>query len=239
MEQPFPSQLESKLNYAFKDRNLFALIITRRAAIDERLTSPITHTWTFSRLKFLGTRILRLLISDYLFKTHTTEGRLTTAHAAILSHDGTATEIARQISLGEALILGNGERLNAIHQNNKVLFEHMQVLFGALWVDCAANYSAVKIIFLHAFQYTDHPAATQPSLCVPESLVDLSKLHAFEERLRYKFKQQNLLLQALLRRATLEEKLVNSQLCFQPLELWDALLLNNYYANCLKQMLIS
>jgi dsRNA-specific ribonuclease len=56
---------------------------------------------TFTKLKFLGMRVLGLLVSDLLFATDSfnSEGDLTVAHSQILKHDGLIVKGAADISV--------------------------------------------------------------------------------------------------------------------------------------------
>ncbi len=220
MDDPKSNILEHKLKYTFKDPTLLLIVLTRRAAILEGIAHPIKHTTTFSGLKFLGTRVLRLLISHFLFSTalYTSEEELTDAHKDILSHNGMVISAAKDIMLENALILGRGEALNAIHQNAKVLFEHMQALFGALWMDSNASYVTVTEVFNRVFNLEKPIALLSPVIELPEGLLRTSSLEYLEGAFGYNFKNRSWLLNALTRKSALEENIISATTCFQKLE---------------------
>ena len=87
------------------------------------------------RLEFLGDAVLEVVVSEYLFRTfpELPEGELTKVRAAVVSTNSLAT-IARELRLGELLLLGRGERLTGGAERPTVLEDAFEALCGAIWI---------------------------------------------------------------------------------------------------------
>jgi dsRNA-specific ribonuclease len=120
--------------------------------------------------------------------------------------------------LADALILGRGERLNTVHTNDKVLFAHMQALFGAIWIECRANHSVALGILIKVLELEDITRPPTKLISVPIDLIQDPKFRYLQLRFGHKFSDTDLLLNALIRQSALEEKVVSAEITFQTLE---------------------
>ena len=87
------------------------------------------------RLEFLGDAVLELVSSEFLFFEHPTtpEGELTRPAPAWFAN---GTRIcAREIELGEYLLLGKGEDATGGRKRESVTSDAMEALIGAIYVD--------------------------------------------------------------------------------------------------------
>lgn len=214
--------LQVLLNYQFSDQERLALALSRRAAIDEGITRAENYDVTFSRYKFFGARILGLLVADLLFSTSLfdSEEALTIGFERVLQREGLIVmRAATHLSLPNALILGRGEALQKIQYNDRVLLDHMQALYGAMWFDSGGDYQALKISLTTVLQlkHLDYQA-TGIILEVPQGLVCTSNLERCELKLTYKFNDYNLLISALIRQSAIEEAMVDAHASFQTME---------------------
>ena len=88
------------------------------------------------RLEFLGDAVLGLAAATYLFEhfTHLKEGELTKTRSGIV-RQSTLTRIAKEINLGELLLLGPSEfALGRSRDSN--LEDAMEAVIGAIYLDC-------------------------------------------------------------------------------------------------------
>jgi ribonuclease-3 len=146
MTQPDESAiraLEADIGHTFADRDLVRLALTHRSTASEApgrrgkgraagaLPSP-----TNERLEFLGDAILAYVSADYLYRTYPqlTEGELTAARAALVKAP-TLADFARQLGLGQLLILGKGEEMTGGREREPLLAAAFEALLGALALD--------------------------------------------------------------------------------------------------------
>lgn len=105
------------------------------------LQAAMTHASTgedtnYERLEFLGDRVLGLVMAELLYAAfpHEAEGDLAKRHAALVQGELLAT-IAREMDLGDALILSEGERGAGGADNDNMLADGLEALIGALYLD--------------------------------------------------------------------------------------------------------
>jgi ribonuclease-3 len=145
MTQPDESAiraLEADIGHTFADRDLVRLALTHRSTASEapgrrgkgRTAGALPPT--NERLEFLGDAILAYVSADYLYRTypHLTEGELTAARAALVKAP-TLADFARQLGLGQLLILGKGEDMTGGRTREPLLAAGFEALLGALALD--------------------------------------------------------------------------------------------------------
>lgn len=125
-------QLESALAHAFKQASLLRTALTHRS-----FGSPNNE-----RLEFLGDGLLNCVVADLLFARFTdlSEGELSRLRANLVRQD-TLHALAEQLSIGQYLLLGEGERRSGGAQRPSILADALEAIFGAVYLD--AGFSAV------------------------------------------------------------------------------------------------
>jgi len=103
------------------------------------------------RLEFLGDSVLGFVVSDYLYKTRPdlSEDGLTKATSSIVSERALAF-VARQIGLGDHLLLGRGEELTGGRDKASLLADAFEAILGATLLSEgfeAAQHLIEKFIF--------------------------------------------------------------------------------------------
>ena len=90
----------------------------------------------YQRLEFLGDRILGLVIADHLYHTfpEEPEGRLSQRLNGLVSGP-VCGEIARDIGVGDHILLGKQARDDGARKSVKVLGDVMESLIGAVYLD--------------------------------------------------------------------------------------------------------
>ncbi len=138
--------LEKVLGYNFKNRKL----------LEEALTHPSMSfrggpVFNYERLEFLGDSVLSLIICEYLYRAFgkESEGFLSRRKAMLVSKDA-LVRIARDINLGDFLILSNGEKKTGGRNNINNLENCMEAILGAIFLD--SGFNEVKNIILRLWK---------------------------------------------------------------------------------------
>ncbi len=98
------------------------------------------------RLEFLGDSVLGLVVTGYLFRTYADipEGELTKVRAAVVNSASLA-EVAAELEVGPALMLGRGEELTGGRSKPSILADAAEALIGAAYVELGWD-GAEKIV---------------------------------------------------------------------------------------------
>lgn len=139
-------KLEQEIGYKFKDFSLLIHAMRHSSYINER------H-WEKSecneRLEFLGDAVLELVSSEFLFRENPQmpEGELTKTRASMVCEPSLAL-CARDLHLGEYLILGRGEDSSGGRNRDSVISDACEALIGAIYLDGGFT-SAKEFIHRH------------------------------------------------------------------------------------------
>ena len=119
-------RLVEKLPHRFGSEALLERALTHRSA--ER-----DHN---ERLEFLGDAILDFVVAEALYHRipRAREGLLTRARAAMVRRS-TLAELSRQLDLGAALNLGDGESKSGGRDRDSILADALEALVGACYLD--------------------------------------------------------------------------------------------------------
>lgn len=124
-------RLSSALALALVDADLSLASLTHRShAFEHGLT--ITN----ERLEFLGDAVLGLVVTDLAFRQFPdlTEGELAKLRAATVNM-GSLAEVARDLGLGDLVLLGRGEELSGGRSKASILADAMEAVLGAVYMD--------------------------------------------------------------------------------------------------------
>lgn len=126
-------ELEKKIGYSFQDFDLLIRAMTHSSYANEHKKEQREHN---ERLEFLGDAVLELISSDYLFRNYPDipEGTLTKKRASMVC-EPTLALCAREISLGEYLLLGKGEDATGGRKRDSIVSDAMEALIGAIYLD--------------------------------------------------------------------------------------------------------
>ena len=120
----------------------------------EYLHQALTHSSLSSatrpdnqRLEFLGDRVLGLVIAEALLAADldATEGKLAPRLNALVRKE-TCAEVAEEIDLGAALMLGRSEMLSGGRRKTALLGDAMEAVIAAVYID--AGFDAAKTLIL-------------------------------------------------------------------------------------------
>jgi ribonuclease III len=88
------------------------------------------------RLEFLGDAVLGLVVTDHLFRTYPNlpEGELAKVRASVVNSAALA-ELAGELDIGDALLLGKGEGQSGGREKPSILADAMEAVIGAVYMD--------------------------------------------------------------------------------------------------------
>lgn len=127
------SLIQSLIHVKFKDKNLLNRALIHRSYVNESSTGKIKDN---ERLEYLGDSVLGLIVNEYLFKRFEDypEGDLAKIKSAVVS-EPTLAKVARDIKLGNYLLMGKGEELSGGRDRSSILANSFEALIGAVYLD--------------------------------------------------------------------------------------------------------
>ena len=127
------SVLETRLGLYFADGSLLAEALTHPSAVNE---DPQAYPTSNQRLEFLGDALLGLVVAQELYMRlpAAQEGTLTELRADVVRGE-TLARVARSLSLGALLRLGQGEESSGGRERDSNLAAALEALMGAVLVD--------------------------------------------------------------------------------------------------------
>ncbi len=128
-----PANLEAALALEFKDKSLLLRALTHRSYVNES-AQPVEMD--NERLEFLGDAVLDFVTGEYLYHRfpEMPEGELTNLRSALVKRE-TLAQFARQIELGDYMLVSKGERAAGGLQRTPLLAGVFEALVGALYLD--------------------------------------------------------------------------------------------------------
>ena len=135
------SVVRDRIGHTFADPALLAQALTHRSA-------AAIHN---ERLEFLGDGVVNLIAAEALFQRwpKADEGVLTRARAELVRETSLAS-IARQLELGQRLVLGPGELKSGGFRRDSILADALEAVVAAIYLD--AGYPACRDVVLPWFE---------------------------------------------------------------------------------------
>ena len=126
-------ELEKKISYSFSDEGLLKHAMTHSSYVNEK---RLKKTDCNERLEFLGDAVLELVSSEYLFfeNPKMPEGELTKLRASMVCEKALAF-CARDLDLGDFLLLGKGEDATGGRKRDSITSDALEALIGAIYLD--------------------------------------------------------------------------------------------------------
>ena len=158
------SWCEQIFHYRFTDDTLLQTALTHRS-----------HSANNNeRLEFLGDAVLDLVISEllYQFYSEQTEGSLSRMRSNLVKGD-TLAVLAKELNLGDYLVLGKGENTSGGRERLSLLSNALEAIIGAIFLD--GGYVAAKNVIIKIFdsriqamdvksEHKDHKSILQEKL---------------------------------------------------------------------------
>lgn len=140
--------LQQRIAYTFNDESLLTLALTHCSYSSKNN----------ERLEFLGDALLEVTISEQLYHQFPDVKEGTLSHQRSQLVKGiTLAEIAREFSLGDYLILGQGELKSGGAHRSSILADALEAIIGAIFLDshidqcrqCILRWFALRLQVLH------------------------------------------------------------------------------------------
>ncbi|MSO14989.1 MAG: ribonuclease III [Ilumatobacteraceae bacterium] len=142
LENSALSECASRIGYEFQNPMLLRQALIHRSWQAEN-SDPLTN----ERFEFLGDAVLGWVIADVAFHrlADMPEGKLTDLRRSVVNMHALA-DIARQLGIGEFLLLGKGEDAAGGRDKSSILADALEALIGAVYLDggAPAAYEMVK-----------------------------------------------------------------------------------------------
>lgn len=126
-------RFEEIIGYQFKEMKLLRQALTHSSYANEKRMSKQENN---ERLEFLGDAVLELTTSEYVYRADAKmpEGELTKLRASLVCEQ-TLSMCAKEIGLGEYLLLGKGEAATGGRERKSILSDAMEAVIGAIYLD--------------------------------------------------------------------------------------------------------
>jgi ribonuclease-3 len=122
--------LAGRIGWTFADRSLLDRAVAHRSWCAEHDGA------SNERLEFLGDAVLGLVVTDHIFRTYPElpEGELAKVRATVVSAAALA-EVALELDLGDAILLGKGEDASGGREKPSILADATEAVIGAVYLD--------------------------------------------------------------------------------------------------------
>ena len=126
-------ELEKQIGYQFNNKELLQAALMHSSYTNEKRLPKYKCN---ERLEYLGDAVLELVSSEYLFHSDDTmpEGEMTKLRASMVCEPSLAL-CARDIHLGDFLLLGKGEEATGGRSRDSVTSDAFEALIGAIYLD--------------------------------------------------------------------------------------------------------
>ncbi len=135
--------MDLDIGYNFLNKNLLKVALTHTSFSHEKKE----HIENNERLEFLGDAVLELVISKHIFTkfSELSEGELTKLRASIVCETSLAKK-AREINIGQNILLGKGEELTGGRERDSILADAFEAIIGAIYIDSSDILKVEKFI---------------------------------------------------------------------------------------------
>lgn len=133
MNNQLLNELEQKISYEFKNKNLLKQAVSHSSYSNERRMNKHANN---ERLEFLGDAVLEVISSEFIYLNNEQmdEGEMTKLRASLVCEQSLAF-CAREIELGKYLLLGKGEMNTGGRERDSILSDALESVIGAIYLD--------------------------------------------------------------------------------------------------------
>ena len=166
-------ELRAALGDPVLDPELLQRALTHRSYAYENGQIP-----TNERLEFLGDSVLGVVVTEALYLAHPdfSEGRLAKLRAAVVNARALA-DVARQIELGQHIMLGRGEETTGGRDKASILSDTVEAVIGAIHLSGGIT-EAAKVVHRLFDPVMEAAASMGAGLDWKTSLQELSAGHS-------------------------------------------------------------
>ena len=125
------NDLRSRVGWSFRDAELLVRSLRHRSWCAEHNAAESNE-----RLEFLGDAVLGLVVTAHIYETYPLlpEGDLAKLRASLVNAIVLA-EVASELGIGDALLLGKGEDSTGGRHKSSILADALEAVIGAVYVD--------------------------------------------------------------------------------------------------------
>jgi len=148
------TSFQNKIGYQFRDITLLQKSLTHSSYHRGKSQGIGKDN---ERLEFLGDAFLDAVIGESLYHRlpDSEEGRLSKLRALVVC-EVALSRVARELGVGEVLILGHGEDQSGGRNRDSILADATEALFGAVYLD--GGFQQAKELILRVFESTMNDA---------------------------------------------------------------------------------
>lgn len=126
------NELEQKIGFVFKNKDLLLTALTHRSYLNENPSWRLDHN---ERLEFLGDAVLELVVTEYLYRNYPNpEGEMTNWRAALVNAN-ILSKITGEFDLNDYILLSRGEAKDTGRARQYILANAIEALIGAIYLD--------------------------------------------------------------------------------------------------------
>lgn len=172
------TELERALGYEYHNRELLRMALSHTSYANEVYKDAFQ---SYERLEFLGDSILGFVTADYLYHKfpNKLEGELSRIRAELVCEKNLAL-VAEKLSLGDFLLLGNGEEQTGGRQRASITSDVVEALIAAAYLDGGFD-AAKRIVQQHVLSLLSEAEKTHDYKTELQELVQRKK----EQHLSY------------------------------------------------------
>lgn len=125
-------ELEKKIGFEFKNKDLLLMALTHRSYLNENPSWHLDHN---ERMEFLGDAVLELVVTEHLYRNYPNpEGEMTNWRAALVNAN-ILSKITAEFNLNDYIMLSRGEARDTGRARQYILANAMESLIGAIYLD--------------------------------------------------------------------------------------------------------
>ena len=173
------NEFENKIGYHFQNRNYLRQALSHSSYANEMRLSKLANN---ERLEFLGDAVLELISSEYIFSTNERmhEGEMTKLRASLVC-EPTLAMCAREIDLGNYILLGKGEIATGGATRDSILSDAFEAVIGGIYLGGGFT-SAKEFIMKYVLDDIDSKKLFFDSKTILQEIVQAD----YKEPLQYK-----------------------------------------------------
>jgi len=174
------SELEKRIGYTYKNKNLLRQAMTHTSFANEQKINKLD---SYERIEFLGDAVLEMVSSEYFYfeKPQTSEGNLTKMRASAVCEPSLAIT-ARQLELGKYLLLGKGEEATGGRERDSIIADAVEALIGSIYLDSGLE-QAREFILKFVLNDLENKQLFYDAKSILMETLQARKLQEFEYRL--------------------------------------------------------
>ncbi|NQT84823.1 ribonuclease III [bacterium] len=126
-------ELEAKIGYRYRDISLLRNALVHSSYVNESGGEGLDDN---ERLEFVGDAVLEFIVSEHLYRSNPeeSEGSLTVMRSSVVARKHCAA-MAKELELGDYLLVGKGERKAAGGVKKSILANAFEALVASLYFD--------------------------------------------------------------------------------------------------------